>query len=204
MLIWVVSLVVRPSATALIISSFQASSLFVWPVVYLVTLLAIAGVWKLYPARVALTLLVVALGLKVWDTSPLWNHLRHDVLTQPDRLPERQAVLAVAGPGIRVNFVPTYLCAFVEPMDPDAREASLAQLSDLQVLVSRFVRPTTSVHNSCMTATDIAALTARCDGERQAALTQLDTPGTMTIVLNDTPSEALLRAALLGHPGCSV
>jgi len=202
LLVWVVSLAARPSATALIISSFQASSRFAWPVVYLVTLLAIAGVWRLYPPRAALTLLVVALGLQVWDTAPLWNRLRHDALTPPDRLPDRQAVLAAAGPANRVNFEPTYLCAFAEPMDPDAREASLAQLSDLQVLVSRFVRPTTSVHNSRMTATDIAALTARCDGERQAALAQLDTPGTMTVVLNDTPSEAFLRAALIGHPGC--
>jgi hypothetical protein len=172
-------------------------------VVYLVTLLAIAGVWKLYPPRAALTLLVVALGLQVWDTSPLWNHLRHDALTQSDRLADRQAVLAAAGPASRVNFVPTYLCAFAEPMNPDAREASLAQFSDLRVVVSRFARPTTSVHNSRLTAADIAALTARCDGERQAALAQLDTPGAMTVVLNDAPSEALLRAALIGHPGCS-
>jgi hypothetical protein len=88
-------------------------------------------------------------------------------------------------------------------MDPDAREVSIDELDDLQILVSRSVRPTNAVRNSRATATDIEALTARCASERQAAQAQLDTPGTMTIVLNDTPAEAALRTALLQHPVCS-
>jgi hypothetical protein len=203
MLVWVISLAVRPSATALIISSFQASARFAWPVIYLVSLLAIAGVWKAYPPRIALILLLVAFGLQVYDTAPLWNRLRHDALAQPERLPDRNAILAAAAQANRVTFVPTYLCAYAEPMDPDAREVSIDELDDLQILVSRSVRPTNAVRNSRATATDIEALTARCASERQAAQAQLDTPGTMTIVLNDTPAEAALRTALLQHPVCS-
>jgi hypothetical protein len=203
MLVWIVSLAVQPSATALIISSFQASSRFAWPVIYLVSLLAIAGVWKAYPPRIALILLLVAFGLQVYDTVPLWNRLRHAALAQPERLPDRNAILAAAAQANRVTFVPTYLCAYAEPMDPDARDVAIDELDDLQVLVSRFARPTNAVRNSRMTATDIEALTARCASERQAAQAQLDTLGTMTIVLNDTPAEASLRTALLQHPGCS-
>jgi hypothetical protein len=201
--VWVVSLAVRPSATALIISSFQASARFTWPVIYLVSLLAIAGVWKAYKPRIALTLLVVAFALQVYDTMPLWNHLRRDAFAQPEQPPDQDAVLAAAGQADRVTFVPTYLCAYAEPMDPDARDAAIVKLDDLQVLVSRFVRPTTSVRNSRMTATDLDALTARCAGERQAAQSQVDTPGTMTVVLKDAPAEALLRTTLQQHPGCS-
>ena len=203
MLVWIVSLAVQPSATALIISSFQASSRFAWPVIYLVSLLAIAGVWKAYPPRIALILLLVAFGLQVYDTVPLWNRLRHAALAQPERLPDRNAILAAAAQANRVTFVPTYLCAYAEPMDPDARDVAIDELDDLQVLVSRFARPTNAVRNSRMTATDIEALTARCASERQAAQAQLDTLGTMTIVLNDTPAEASLRTALLQHPVCS-
>jgi hypothetical protein len=171
-------------------------------VIYLITLVAIAGVWKAYPPRIALTLLVAALALQVYDTAPLWKHLRHEASAEPAQPPDQDAVLAAASQADRVTFVPTYLCAYVEPVEPDARDAVLDKLDDLQVLVSRFVRPTSSVRNSRMTATDIEALTARCAGERQAAQAQLDAPGTMTLVLDDMPAEASLRTMLLQHPGC--
>jgi len=199
----IVVLAARPSAIALIISSFQASARFVWPVVYLVTLLAIAGVWRAYAPRTALALLGAALALQVCDTVPIWQHLRQAAAAQPEGSPDEPAVLAELARAARVTFVPRYLCEYVEPLDPDARDASIDRLSDLEVLVSRFVRPTNSVRNSRMTATDIEALRARCDTERQAAQVQIDTPGTMTIVLGDTPAEAPLRAALARHPGCA-
>jgi hypothetical protein len=202
-LVWLLSLAVRPSATALVISSFQGSARFAWPVVYLVGLLAIAGVWRCYPPGTALTLLIVALGLQVYDTAPLWNRLRSDASSQPVRPRDGDAILAAASQATHVTFVPTYLCAYAEPMDPDARDLAVDKLDNLQVLVSRLVRPTNSVRNSRMTATDIAALTARCAAQRLSAQAQLDTPGTMTVVLNDTPAEAPLRADLLQHPGCS-
>ncbi len=53
-----------------------------------------------------------------------------------------------------------------------------------------------------MTATDIDALRRQCGSEQQAAQAQAGMPGTTTIVLNGTPSEASLRVALLQHPGC--
>jgi hypothetical protein len=195
--------VVRPSAIALVISSFQASARFVWPVVYLVTLLAIAGVWRAYAPRTALALLVVALGLQVCDTLPLWQHLRLAAAAQPEPPADEPAVLAEIARAARVTFVPSYLCEYAENLDPVARDASIEHLSDLEVLVSRFVRPTNSVRNSRMTATDVAGLRARCDSERQAAQAQIDAPGTMTVVLGDTPAEAPLRAALAQHPGCA-
>jgi hypothetical protein len=122
---------------------------------------------------------------------------------QPERLPDEPAVLAGIARSVRVTFVPSYLCEYAEPLDPDARDASIGRLSGLEVLVSRFVRPTNSVRNSRMTATDVAGLRARCDSERQAAEAALDTAGTLTIVLGDTPAEAPLRAALAQHPGCA-
>lgn len=198
-----VVLVVRPSAIALVISSFQASARFVWPVVYLVTLLSIAGVWRAYAPRTALALLVVALGLQVCDTLPLWQHLRMAAAALPERPPDEAAVLAEISRAARVTFVPSYLCEYAEQLDPVARDASIDRLSDLEVLVSRFVRPTNSVRNSRMTATDLVALRGRCDSERQAAQAQVDTAGTLTIVLGDTPAEAPLRAALAQHPGCA-
>jgi len=201
-LLWVISLAVRPTATALVVSSFQGSARFAWPVVYLVSLLAIAGVCKAYPPRIALTLLVVAFGLQVYDTAPLWTHLRSEALAQPERPPDADAVLAAAGRADRVTFVPTYLCTYAEPMDPDARDAAIGKLDDLEVLVSRLVLPTNSVQNARMTSTDIPALTVRCAGERQDAQAQLDTPGTMTVVLDATPAEASLRTTLQRHPGC--
>jgi len=203
LLVGIVTLVARPSVAALVISSFQGSARFAWPVVYLTGLLAIAGVWTGYSPRTALILLVVALCLQVYDTAPLWNNLRHDAASQPQTPLDEQAILTAIGRVERVILVPNYLCAYAEPVDPTTRDAVVARIVDLQVLVSRSVRPINSVRNSRMTATDIAALSIRCNGERQAAQAQVDAPGTMTIVLNDTPSEALLRAALMQHPGCS-
>ncbi len=112
-------------------------------------------------------------------------------------------MLADIGEARRVTLVPSYLCAYAEPIDAASRDAVVARIVDLQVLVSRFVRPINSVRNSRMTATDIAALRSRCDDERRAAQAQVDAPGTVTIVLNDTPADASLRAGLLLHPGCS-
>ena len=83
------------------------------------------------------------------------------------------------------------------------RSALDQDFTDLEVLVSRFVRPTNSVRNSRMTAQDIEALSARCDRERDEAQAQLDTPGRMTIVLSDTPMEAQLRADLAQRSGCT-
>lgn len=196
-------LAVRPSAVALIVSSFQASARFVWPVIYLVSLLAMAEVWRAWSPRTAFMLFAVALGLQIWDTAPLWQALRHNAASRPEQPPDEAAILAGVATAGRVTFVPTYLCEYAEPFDPNARDASTDRLTDLEVLVSRFVRPTNSVRNSRMTATDIQALRGRSDGERQAARAQLDTPGTMTVVLEDTPAEAPLRAALRQHPGCT-
>ena len=199
----VVVLVVRPSAVALVISSFQGSARFVWPVIYLTGLLAIAGVWTSYSPRTALLLLAVALCLQIYDTAPLWNKLRRDAASHPQPRPDEQAILAAIGSADHVTLVPTYLCAQIEPVDPAARDAVTAKIVDLEVLASREVRPINSVRNSRMTATDVAALSAHCDAERQVAQAQVDVLGTTTIVLDDAPSEALLRAALVQHPGCS-
>ncbi len=199
----VVMVVVRPSAVALVISSFQGSARFVWPVIYLTGLLAIAGVWASYSPRTALLLLAAALCLQIYDTAPLWNKLHRDAASNPQPRPDEQAILAAIGRADHVTLVPTYLCAQIEPVDPVARDAVTAEIVKLEVLVSREVRPTNSVRNSRMTATDVAGLSARCNGERQVAQAQVDVMGTTTIVLDDTPSEELLRAALVQHPGCS-
>jgi hypothetical protein len=150
-----------------------------------------------------LLLLAAALCLQIYDTAPLWNKLRRDAASNPQPRPDEQAILAAIGRADHVTLVPTYLCAQIEPVDPVARDAVTAEIVKLEVLVSREVRPTNSVRNSRMTATDVAGLSARCNGERQVAQAQVDVMGTTTIVLDDTPSEQLLRAALVQHPGCS-
>jgi len=198
-----VVLAVRPSTVALIVSSFQASARFVWPVIYMASLLGIAGVWRAYSPRTVLSLLVVALGLQVYDTMPIWRNLRHDAVFQAKQLPDEAVLVADVAKANRVTFVPSYLCAYAEPFDPDARDAAIDRLTDLEVLVSRFIQPTNSVRNSRMTATDIEALRAQCDRERSTAQAQLDTLRTMTIVLNDTPMEAPLRADLTQHSSCT-
>lgn len=199
----VVMLVVRPSAVALVISSFQGSARFIWVVVYLTGLLAIAGVWTGYSRRTALLLLLVALCLQVYDTAPLWNDLRRDAVSQPQPPPDAQVLLAAIGRAERVTLVPTYLCAYAEPVEPAARDAIVARVVEQQVLVSRFVRPVNSVRNSRMTATDIPALRDGCAGERRAVEAQVDVAGTLTIVLDDAPAEASLRAVLVQRPGCA-
>jgi hypothetical protein len=203
LLVVAVVLAVRPLAIPLILSNFQASARFVWPVVYLTSLLAIAGVWRAYPPRIAMSLLVVALVLQVFDTMPMWRAMRYYADAEPQSLPEEPVLLSDMAKADRVTFVPTYLCAYAEPLDTDARDVAIAHLTDLEVLVSRFVRPTNSVRNSRMTAQDIEALRGRCDRERDEAQAQLDTPGRMTIVLNDTPMEAQLRADLSQRSGCT-
>jgi len=199
----VIALAVRPSGIALIVSNFQASARFAWPVIYLIGLLAMAGVWQAYPPQTAFVLLFVALGLQVWDTAPLWQRLRHDAMSQPEQPPDEPAILADVARAGRVTFVPTYLCEYAEPFDPAARDVSIDRLTDLEVLVSRFVRPTNSVRTSRQTATDVEALRNRCDIERRAAQAQLGAPRTMTVVLDGTPAEAPLRAVLMQHPGCT-
>ena len=196
-----VVLAVRPLAIPLVLSNFQASARFVWPVIYLTSLLAIAGVWRAYSPRIALSLMVVALVLQVVDAMPVLRAMRYDADSEPPTLPEEPILLADMAKADRVTFVPTYLCAYAEPLDTDARDVAIAHLTDLEVLVSRFVRPTNSVRNSRMTAQDIEALSARCDRERDEARAQLDAPGTMTFVLNDTPMEAQLRADLIAAFG---
>jgi Family of unknown function (DUF6311) len=203
LLVVAVVLAVRPSAIPLILSNFQSSARFVWPVIYLTNLLAIAGVWRAYSPRIAVSLMVVALVLQVLDTMPVWRAMRYDADFEPHPLPEEPVLLSDMVKADRVTFVPTYLCAYAEPLDTDARDVAIAHLTDLEVLVSRFVRPTNSVRNSRMTATDIEGLRGRCDGERREAQANLDTPGTMTLVLNDTPMEAQLRADLSQRSGCS-
>jgi hypothetical protein len=196
-------LAMRPSAIPLILSNFQASARFVWPVIYLTNLLAIAGVWRAYSPRIAVSLLVVALALQVFDTMPIWRAMRYDADAEPQSLPEQAVLLSDMAKADRVTFVPTYHCAYAEPLDTDARDVAIAHLTDLEVLVSRFVRPTNSVRNSRMTAQNIEALRGQCDWERNEAQAQLDAPGRMTIVLNDTPMEAQLRADLAQHSSCT-
>jgi hypothetical protein len=203
LIVGAVVLAVRPLAIPLILSNFQASARFVWPVIYLTSLLAIAGVWRAYSPRIALSLMVVALVLQVFDTMPVLRAMRYDADSEPPSLPEEAVLLSDMAKADRVTFVPTYLCAYAEPLDTDARDVAISHLTDLEVLVSRFVRPTNSVRNSRMTATDIEGLRDRCDRERSAAQAQLDTRGTMTIVLNDTPMEAQLRADLTQHSSCT-
>jgi hypothetical protein len=203
LIVGAVVLAVRPLAIPLVLSNFQASARFVWPVIYLTSLLAIAGVWRAYSPRIALSLMVVALVLQVVDAMPVLRAMRYDADSEPPTLPEEPILLADMAKADRVTFVPTYLCAYAEPLDTDARDVAIAHLTDLEVLVSRFVRPTNSVRNSRMTAQDIEALSARCDRERDEARAQLDAPGTMTFVLNDTPMEAQLRADLTQHASCT-
>ena len=203
LLVGVVVLAVRPSAVALTVSNFQASARFVWPVIYLASLLGIAGVWRAYSPRTALSLLVVALGLQVYDTMPIWRSLHQWTVSETQRLPDEVALVVDVVNANRVTFVPSYLCVYAEPFDQDARDAVIDRITDLEVLVSGFTKPTNSVRNSRMTATDIETLRAQCERERNAAQAQLNTPRTMTIVLNDTPMEASLRADLTQRSSCT-
>jgi hypothetical protein len=196
-------IVVRPSVIALVISNFQASARFAWPVIYLVGMLAIAAVWHAFPPRAALPMLAAALLLQFWDTAPLWQGLRQAAASQPQPPPDEPAILGALVRASRVVFVPTYLCEYAESMLPEARDRSIARLTDLEVLVSRYVLPINSVRSSRMTAID-ASLPARCDQEREAARQGLDTPGLVTIVLRDTPEEVSLRSALATRTGCTV
>jgi hypothetical protein len=134
---------------------------------------------------------------------PVLRAMQYDADSEPPALPEEALLLSDMAKADRVTFVPTYLCAYAEPLDTDARDVAISHLTDLEVLLSRFVRPTNSVRNSRMTAQDIEALSARCDRERDEAQAQLDTPGRMTIVLSDTPMEAQLRADISQHSGCT-
>lgn len=197
------ALVARPAAVALLISSFQGSARFAWVVIYLAALLAIATVWASYAPRTAALLLTAALCLQIYDTKPLWERLRLDAASNPQPPPDEQAILAAIHGAKQVTLVPNYLCAYAEPVDPATRDTITARIVDLQVLASRFVRPINSVRNSRMTATDIDSLRRQCSGEQQEAQAQAGVPGTTTIVLDGTPSEASLRVALMQHPGCS-
>jgi hypothetical protein len=185
------------------VASFQASARFVWPVIYLIGLLAVAGVWHAYSFRTALLLLSMALGLQVWDTAPLWQVLRHHAMSQPEGPPDEQIILDDINKATRVTFVPTYLCEYAEQVSPDARDASIEKLTDLEILASRCALPANSVRHSRQTATDVDSLRFRCDTERQAAQAQVNTPGTVTMVLNGVPAEASLRAALMQRAGCA-
>jgi hypothetical protein len=101
-----------------------------------------------------------------------------------------------------VTLVPTYLCAYAEPLDAPARNALIAQIVDVQAVVSRWVRPINSVRNSRMTATDTAALSNACDAERNDARERLSVPGTMTLVLGAAPAEEKLREKALTLSAC--
>jgi hypothetical protein len=198
----VVATAIRPSAVALMVSNFQSSARFVWVVIYLVSLVAIAGVWRTFRPPMAISVLTIALGLQVADTAPLWRALQNDAKQQPAPFADEAEIGAAVAQAQAVNVVPTYLCAYAEPIEEAERNSLLARIVDLQVLVSQWSRPINSVQNARMTATNVVALSTACAAERTAALSRSDTPGVLTLVFDGAPAEAELRRLLAGRPEC--
>ena len=176
--------VLRPMAVALLISSFQASARFVWVVLYLAALLAIAGVCRAYRPPVATALLAIALVLQVADTEPFWRIPREDAATVPPAFREEATVAAAIQSADRVVVVPTYLCAYAEPLDPAEHDALVARVTAVDELVSRWVKQVNSVRHSRQSVTDRATLQAFCAEQRRNAAAHAGEAGRLTLVLS--------------------
>jgi|GEM_PF-917145 len=172
-----VAAVLRPMAIALLISSFQASARFVWVVLYLAALLAVAAVCRAYRPSVAIGLLAVALALQVADTEPFWRTLRRDAVSDPPALRDEAALAAAIQAADRVTVVPTYLCAYAQPLGPAEHDALMAHVTAVDELVSRWVKPVDSVRHSRQSVTDRIATQAACAPRTPA-------PGMLTLTVS--------------------
>jgi hypothetical protein len=75
-------LLARPRAGAayeLLTRQFRASGRFAWPLVYVVTLAAIAGLFRFYPRRVALVLAAAAAVVQFVDLAPLRRGIQQNI-----------------------------------------------------------------------------------------------------------------------------
>ena len=192
-----------PHGIAVIVSNFQASARFVWMVLYLVAVLAIAGVWLAFPPRLSIGLLSLALALQIADTAPLWGMLRDDARITPPHLMNAKIIEANFARARDVVVVPTYLCSYGEGLGPEALAALTDRVTAVDLLASRLALPINSVRNSRMTAIHRDVLESRCSAARSAALAGLDAPGRVTVVLAGAPAESELRQQLAAQPECS-
>jgi hypothetical protein len=177
----------RPGAAALVISSFQASARFVWVPLYVVVLASIAGVSaRLGEARAAL-LLLAALLLQIYDTTPLWRTLEALPAIKAPQTPGAEAMMARAQ---AVMIVPTYLCAHGQPIEPDQKARLIDRIIDLQVIASQTALPINSVRSSRMSAADPNLLRETCRLQRDAAMASAAHSGVLTVLLAGAPAEA--------------
>ncbi len=193
---------VRPMAIVFFISNFQGSARFIWVPLYLVTLLAIAAVSHQLRPSITAGLLTVALTLQVADTAPLWQLLRHEAsVPAPTWLDE-----AAFGDAIKranmVMVVPSYLCAYAEPLDLPERDALIDRVVAVQLQASRWVKPITSIRHSRQSATDSLMLRETCEVLRQAAMSRAGEPGLLLLIPGTAPAEAEVRRQLADRPGC--
>ncbi|MCK8786462.1 DUF6311 domain-containing protein [Roseomonas sp. NAR14] len=61
----------------------RSAARFVWPMLYLLTMLAVLVLVRRWGSRAASAVLAAALALQVWDTSPGWLPLRNRYLAAP-------------------------------------------------------------------------------------------------------------------------
>ena len=195
--------VLRPLAVAVLVTNFQASERFVWIDLYLLVVLAIAGLCRALPANVASVVLALALVAQVADTAPLWQALRRDAVAVPPALPGAASLAAALARAREVRVAPTYLCARAEPLAPGAQRRLIARITAVDLFVSRWALPTDSVRNSRMSAIHRRALARRCAAAREADAAWAGRAGRVTLVLAGAPAEAALRQRLAGQPGCA-
>jgi hypothetical protein len=198
------SLVFKPYAAMIVASNFQASARFIWMLLYLVMLLAIAEVSKGFTPVISNALLLLALAAQVVDTAPLWGTLREDAQSMPQLLPGTEAISSSFAQARDVVVVPTYLCSFAEGLEPDALATLISRVTEVDLLASRWALPINSVRNSRMSAVDRDVLELHCSHSRQNALLELDKPGRVTLALAGAPAEQELRNQLVARPQCSV
>ena len=194
--------VLRPLAVAVVVTNFQASERFVWIDIYLLVVLAIAGLCRALPASVANAVLALALVAQIADTAPLWQALRRDSVMVPPALPGAARLASVLARAREVRVAPTYLCAHAEPLAPDARRRLIARITAVDLFVSRWTLPTDSVRNSRASAIHRRALARDCGAARAADGAWAGRAGRVTLVLAGAPDEAALRRRLAGLPGC--
>jgi hypothetical protein len=195
-------LVLRPDVGALVISSFQGSARFVWVPLYAIVLLAVAGVSHCPNERRATLLLGFAAALQIFDTTPLWKTLQYQETIQRENAPDQDKIDAAMARAKSVILLPTYLCAYAQPIDLADRDRLVAHIVDLQVFASQAALPINSVRNSRMTATNLSVLQKTCDAEREAAIAGASQPGVLTVVVAGAPAEANAAKAIAFIPGC--
>jgi hypothetical protein len=192
----------RPHLLMLLVSNFQASARFIWVVIYLGTLLAVARICQAFSTRAAVTLLAACLSLQVIDTSAVVKAVvtRLDELTSP--LADEGEISGLLAQSRAVHLMPTHLCAHGEPTSVEAREALVDNLTKLQVLVSQYDLPINSVWQSRTSVRDAAALQSACRAINDASMASIDVPGVLTFIAEDAPWEAGILQQLDSHKNC--